>query len=325
MTVGSCTVEGAEKDPIPIMTTAMQNWLDIYFTSHDGLRLHARHYPAPGSRRRTVLCLPGLTRNSRDFHPLASFLSDPRNPHARAVVAVDYRGRGHSQWDENWRNYALHTELQDALDLVTILGLHDLAVVGTSRGGLIAMMMACLRPASMGAVVLNDIGPVVERDGLVRMVASVGRMPLPPTWEEATALIRDMSVRSFPAIPEEHWPEIARQWLNDDRGRTSRGYDPNLSKALSLIDGPMPELWAQFKALSRLPAMAIRGEVSDVMSEATLSGMRLAHPDLTAVTVRGQGHAPLLRDRSTLVAIADFLGRADPVDHRAADRWHPAA
>jgi pimeloyl-ACP methyl ester carboxylesterase len=296
-----------------------QNWHDIFFTSQDGLRLYARYYPAPSSRRRPVLCLPGLTRNSRDFHTLASFLSDPNNPHAREVLAVDCRGHGRSQWDPNWRNYTLETEMQDALDLLTIAGAQGVAVIGSSWGGLIAMMMACLRPTAIGAAVLNDIGPVIEREGLVRVAAFVGRVPLPPTWEEATALVRDINARAFPAIPEPHWAEIARQWFNEDHGRPTPGYDPQLGKAISLIDGPLPALWPQFEALARLPTMAIRGELSDLLSEATLSDMRLRHPDLTALAVRGQGHAPLLRDRSTLFAIADFLRRADGLEDRSAE------
>lgn len=304
------------------MTASMpvQNWHDIYFTSHDGLRLYARYYPAPYSRRRPVLCLPGLTRNSRDFHALATFLSDPHNPRARDVIAVDYRGRGRSQWDARWRNYTLANEMQDALDLLTIGGLSDVAIVGTSRGGLIAMMMACIRPAAIGTVVLNDIGPVIERDGLVRMIAYVGRVPLPATWEEASELVRDINAKMFPAIPEVDWPEIARQLFNDDHGRPTPGYDPMLSRSVSLIDGPTDALWPQLQALARAPTMAIRGELSDLLSAETFAEMRRRHPALEAVTVRGQGHAPMLRDRSTLVAIDDFIARHDRVTQPAPDQ-----
>jgi len=297
-----------------------QNWHDIYFTSHDGLRLCARYYPAPYSRRRPVLCLPGLTRNSRDFHALATFLSDAHNPRARDVIAVDYRGRGRSQWDRRWRSYTLANEMQDALDLLTIGSLSDVAVVGTSRGGLIAMMMACLRPAAIGTVVLNDVGPVIEREGLVRMIAYVGRIPLPATWDEAAELVRGLNYKMFPAIPDGDWAEIARQWFNDDHGRPTLGYDPMLSRAVSLIDGPMPELWPQLQALVRVPTMAIRGEFSDQLSSETFSEMQRRHPAIEALTVRGQGHAPMLRDRSTLVAIDDFIARHDRVTSAAPDQ-----
>ncbi|MGE0767408.1 MAG: alpha/beta fold hydrolase [Hyphomicrobiaceae bacterium] len=303
----------------------VQNWQDIYYTSHDGLRLYARYYPAPASRRRPVLCLPGLTRNSRDFHALACFLADPHNPRARDVIAVDYRGRGRSQWDARWRSYAMSNEMLDALDLLTIGGLSDVAVVGTSRGGLIAMMMACVRPTVIGTVVLNDIGPVLEREGLVRMIAYVGRVPLPTNWQEATELVRDINIKMFPAVPEADWPEIARQWFNDDHGQPSPGYDPMLGRSMSLIDGPAPVLWPQFQALARVPIMAIRGELSDLLSEDTFNEMRHRHPAMETVKVRGQGHAPLLRDRSTLVAIDDFIARHDRVADVGPDRQRMTA
>ncbi len=297
-----------------------QNWQDIYYTAQDGLRLYARYYPAPASRRRAVLCLPGLTRNSRDFHVLASFLCDPHNPQARDVIAVDYRGRGRSQWDPNPRNYTLEIEMRDVLDLLTIGGLADVAVIGTSRGGLIAMMMACVRPTALGCVALCDIGPVIEREGLVRLIAHVGRVPLPPTWEAAGELVHGISAKSFPAVPERDWHDIARQWFNDDHGLPTRGYDPRLSEALTLIDGPAPELWPQFQALAGMPTMAIRGELSDLLAESTVNEMRQRHPRLTTLTVRGQGHAPLLRDRSTLVAIDEFIARGDRIEARGPDK-----
>jgi pimeloyl-ACP methyl ester carboxylesterase len=294
------------------MPAPTQNWQDVYFTSRDGLRLYARLYPSPGSTRRPALCLPGLTRNSLDFHGLATFLSDPANPCARPVLAVDYRGRGRSAADPDWRNYTLQVELWDVLDLMTITGLHEAAVIGSSRGGLIAMFMAAMRPGAIGAVVLNDIGPVIERDGLLRIVAYVGRVPLPQSWEEAAALVRDLNSKQFPAVPDHHWEEIARQWFRDDHGRPDHGYDQKLGEAIAITDGPVPDLWPQFEALKSRPTLILRGELSDMLSEATVKEMRLRHPRLQIATVTGQGHAPLLRDRATQVLIAEFLAKADP-------------
>ncbi len=292
---------------------ATQSWDDVYFTARDGLRLHARHYRQPAGlpTRRPALCLPGLTRNASDFHALAQHLSHPDNPSARAVWAFDYRGRGRSASDPSWRNYSLPVELQDVLDLMVVAGLHDTAVIGTSRGGLVAMMMAAFRPASLGAVVLNDIGPVLEREGLLRIVAYVGRVPLPASWAEATTLVRDINARQFPAIPAHQWEDIARQSFLDDHGRPMQAYDQNLAKAMSIASGPLPELWPQFEALRRFPTLVIRGEFSDILSEATLAEMRLRHGRLATLTVKGQGHAPLLRDRPTLAAISSFLAQSD--------------
>jgi pimeloyl-ACP methyl ester carboxylesterase len=206
----------------------------------------------------------------------------------------------------------LQIELLDVLDLMTLAGLHDAAVIGTSRGGLLAMVMAAVRPTAIGAVVLNDIGPVIERSGLLRIVAYVGRIPLPATWSEATALVRDLNARQFPGVAEHLWEDLSRQWFNDDHGRPTHAYDQRLGETMSILDSEIPTLWPQFEALSSRPTLVLRGEHSDILSESTVREMRLRHPRLEAMTVSGQGHAPLLRERPTLLAIADFLARTDP-------------
>jgi pimeloyl-ACP methyl ester carboxylesterase len=290
----------------------MQSWNDIYFSARDGLRLYARHYPAPASARRPVLCLAGLTRNCRDFHDLAMALARPDET-GREVYALDCRGRGHSEHDRDWKNYAPLVEINDVLDFMTLKGLHDTAIVGTSRGGLLAMIAAVLRPTAVGAVVLNDIGPVIEREGLVRIAAYVGRVPLPKDWREAAQLARDMNQRQFPAVSDKQWEELARAWFNERNGLPAPGYDPNISRSFSLMDGPIPELWPQFAALARVPLLVIRGENSDILSERTVEEMRARHPRLTAMTVSAQGHAPLLKDAPTITAIAEFLARTDAI------------
>src|SRR5262249_45339511 len=160
--------------------------------------------------------------------------------------------------------------------------------IGTSRGGLIAMLMATLRPNALGALVLNDIGPVIEREGLARIVAYVGRVPLPATWAQATELVYEMNRRHFPAVSAEEWAEFARQVFNDENDLPAPSYDPNLSKAISVMDGPAPELWPQFAALAPIPLLAVRGANSDILSEETLAQMRARHPRLEAMVVRGQ-------------------------------------
>jgi pimeloyl-ACP methyl ester carboxylesterase len=159
--------------------------------------------------------------------------------------------------------------------------------------------------------VLNDIGPVIEREGLARIVAYVGRVPLPDTWKEATELVTEMNRRQFPAVSPEQWEEFARAVFNDDNGLPAPAYDAALAKAISVMDGPAPELWPQFAALAHVPVLAIRGENSDILSRDTLAQMRTRHPRLEAVTVRGQGHAPLLKDAASIGAVAHFLARSD--------------
>jgi pimeloyl-ACP methyl ester carboxylesterase len=292
-----------------VQSSAEQTWRDIYFSARDGLRLYARHYPAPLSTRRPALCLAGLSRNSRDFHRLATTLASGRE--AREVYTLDSRGRGLSERDGNWKNYSLLVEANDALDFLTMRDLHRTAIIGTSRGGVLAMLMAVLRPGAIAAAVLNDIGPVIERDGLARIMAYIGRLPVPADWEEAERVVYDMHRRHFPAVPPEEWAEQARAWFNDDGGLPALGYDPNIAKSFSSADGPMPELWPQLGALAAVPVLAIRGEHSDILSAKTLEEMRSRHPQLDTFVVRGQGHAPLLRDGPTISAIQAFLRRSD--------------
>lgn len=295
------------------MSKEQRRYDDIPFTARDGLKIYARHYRATDARahmRRAVVCLPGLTRNGRDFHDIALALSGDRAD-GRHVFTIDYRGRGLSQSDPDWRNYSVPVEMLDVVDFMTANGLYDAAIIGTSRGGIIAMVMAAARPTLMGAVVLNDIGPVIDPTGLGRITAYVGRVPLPGSWAEATKLVRDMSYRAFPAVPDEDWEAVARQWFNEKKGRPAPGYDAKLSNATSVLDGPIPALWPQFEALTRVPVMVLRGEHSDILSKDTVEEMQRRHSALTAITVKGQGHAPLLRDTASIEAIRRFLTAAE--------------
>ncbi len=287
-------------------------WRDIFYTSFDDLKLYARHYAAPDEKLRSVVCLPGLTRNARDFHYLASYLSrHPEKP--RNVYCLDYRGRGRSQYDRNWRNYVPYIELIDTLDFLAIRGLQRVTVVGTSRGGLIAMLMATVRPTAMGAVVLNDIGPVIETRGLARIVGYVGRMPVPKTWPEAVMLLREMNERAFPDLDEAQWEELAQALFDERKGRPALAYDRRLARAFGTIDlsQTIPDLWPQFVALGQVPAFVIRGANSDVLSAETLKAMVTRHPNLRAMTVPDQGHAPLLKEPETVEAIGAFLAAND--------------
>ncbi len=306
------TVHGMDASP-------EKTWTDIHFSSHDGLTLYARHYEASGTRGRPIICLPGLTRNSRDFHNLATFLST-HPTHRREVYCPDYRGRGRSGYDPDWRNYSPFIEMLDVLDLMAIRGLERVALVGTSRGGIIAMLMGTVRPNAIASLVLNDVGPVIETAGLARIMGYVGKTPLPTDWQEAEQLVRAMNRRFFTGLAEEDWSALARQFYNDDGGRPAPGYDDNLGKALSEIDicQKIPEMWPQFEALKNVPVCVLRGENSDLLSERTVAEMERRHPLLSSHTIGGEGHAPLLNDRFSIGIIADFLRETDP------DRIHLA-
>jgi len=286
-------------------------WRDVYYASFDDLRLHARYYPAEEAGGRPAICLPGLTRNGKDFHYLASYLSHhPERP--RDVYCVDYRGRGGSQFDRHWRNYTPFIELLDTLDFMTVQDLHRAAVVGTSRGGIIAMMMAALRPTAMGAVVLNDVGPVLETTGLARIMGYVGKMKVPRSWEDAALQLRELNERAFPGLEPWQWEEMARSVFNEKNGRPAQGYDRKLARSVAAIDlRRMPELWPQFIALGQVPALVIRGANSDLLSSETVEAMVERHPNLRTLTVPGQGHAPLLNDPKTAETIGTFLAAND--------------
>jgi pimeloyl-ACP methyl ester carboxylesterase len=287
-------------------------WRDMTFSSFDDLRLHVRHYPALGRGARPAVCLPGLTRNARDFHHLASYLSHhPERP--RDVYCIDYRGRGGSQRDRRWRNYTPYIELLDILDFMTVQELHRAAIIGTSRGGMIAMLMAVFRPTAIGAVVLNDIGPVIETTGLARIMGYVGRMRVPRNWDEAAAQLRDLHEHYFPALESWQWEEMARSVYNEKNGRPAQSYDRRLAKTLRSIDLGQrgPDLWPQFIALGQFPALVIRGANSDLLSSETVEAMAEGHPNLRSFIVRDQGHAPLLNDADTVETIGSFLAVND--------------
>lgn len=287
-------------------------WRDICYTSFDGLSLCARHYPAPDKRFRSVICLAGLTRNARDFHTLATYLST-HSDKPRNVYCLDYRGRGCSEYDPNWRNYVPYIELLDVLDFLTVQGLHEVGIVGTSRGGIIAMLMAALRPTALGPVVLNDIGAVIETRGLARIVNYAGRMPVPKTWADAIMIMREINGRGFPNFTDTQWDQMARGIFKERKGRLVLCYDRKLSKAIGSVDlsRPFPDMWPQFTALGHVPVLVLRGEHSDLLSADTLEEMTERHPNLRAMMVPEQGHAPVLQEQEPVEAIGGFFAVND--------------
>lgn len=286
-----------------------QKWRDIRFTARDGLTIYARHYRAPAPSHRPVICIAGLTRNSRDFHDLACRLSEGHG--ARDVYAIDLRGRGLSDHDPDWRNYVVPIEALDVLDLICIEGIAGAHVIGTSRGGLIAMVMASQQPGALGSIVLNDIGPVIEQAGLLRISSYVGRIPLPASWSDATSMIKTGNARFFPKVTDAQWDEIARQWYNEKNGRPAPVYDGKLARTFSVKDGKVPPLWGPFAALGNRSLLVLRGALSDILSQATVDEMCRRHARSASVTVPNEGHAPLLKDEASTEAIRSFLLAAD--------------
>lgn len=283
----------------------------VRFRSQDGLMLVARVFDAD-STLLPLLCLPGLSRNSRDFTRLGQFFSEHKTER-RSVVALDYRGRGLSDADPNWRNYTPLTEAQDALAASAALGLERAVIVGTSRGGIVAMLLGALRPALIAGVVLNDIGPVIEGTGLARIKTYLASQRTLTTWEEATQAVRETHGTQFPALSDEDWRAFAEAYFLETPKGLFPQIDPNLLKTVSEGDflESIPVLWPQFLSLARVPVLAIRGEFSDLLSAKSLTAMATRHPQFEQLTVRGQGHPPMLRDRVSLERILDFVRRCE--------------
>lgn len=291
--------------------TVKAEFSDYFYTSTDGLRLHARIYGTDIADAVPVVCLPGLTRNARDFHELALFLSHRRHmPHK--VIAFDYRGRGLSAYDQNWQNYNVAVETNDILAGLDALEVEHAAFIGTSRGGLIIHVLAALRPALLKAVVLNDIGPVLEGEGLAHIRAYLDGAPSPTDVDHAVAIQRAVHGHAFSALREEDWRRFVSAIYRIDDGIPVPDFDPALLKTVSELDftQPLPVLWPQFAGLSQIPLLAIRGGNSRLLSAETLAEMVRRHPTIETLTVAGQGHAPLLETGILPERIAAFLDQA---------------
>jgi pimeloyl-ACP methyl ester carboxylesterase len=285
---------------------------DFYYTSTDGLKLHARIYGEPRPGALPAICLAGLTRNAADFHGLALHLANhPRRP--RQVIAFDYRGRGRSAYDPNWKNYDVIVEAGDIVAGLTAIGIEHGAFIGTSRGGIIIHVLAAMRPTALKAVVLNDIGPVVEGAGLAQIKAYLDRAPKPKTFEEAVAISRATQGETFSALTDADWERMARAFYHEENGRLVADFDPALLNTMHAVDlsKPLPVLWPQFIGLTAIPMLAIRGENSKLLSDETLRAMAARHPRCETITVAGQGHAPLLETGALPAQIAAFIEKAE--------------
>ena len=280
-----------------------------FFTAPDGVKLHARLYDAPGEAC-PVLCLPGLARTALDFDPLARALSEGRHGAPRRVAALDYRGRGDSDLDPGGR-YDVMVENADILAVAAGLDMSEAVVVGTSRGGLHAMILAATKPELLRGVVLNDVGPRLDTQGLLRIRAYVGKLPTPQTYAQATAMMKEVAGAQFPGLSDEDWAFFAFTTFKQGANGLAPRYDTRLAQALEALDltQPLPEMWPQFEGLARVPVLALRGERSDLFSAATLEEMAARHPRFTSATVAGHGHAPLLRDEETIRLICESVAR----------------
>jgi pimeloyl-ACP methyl ester carboxylesterase len=282
------------------------NFSELAFTTADGPTIRARDYAAQGDARGLpVLCLHGLTRNAADFDDVAPAIAAS----GRRVIVPDARGRGRSDNDPEPMRYRPDVYVGDVLGLLDSLGIARAVFLGTSMGGMMAMLAAVLAPGRVAAAVLNDIGPRIDPAGLARIVSYVGNAGPFPSWAETEAAIRATQEQAFPGKDEDFWRVFTRRVARErPDGLVEFAYDPAISQAFA-GNVPPPDLMPLFMALAAVPVLAVRGALSDILSRDGVGAMRGAKPDLEFVEVPGVGHAPLLSEPEAWSAIVRFLAR----------------
>src|SRR5277367_3551030 len=257
----------------------------IFVTAQDGLRLHVREYGSRTAPALPVVCLPGLARTVADFDALAPALAHGRP--SRRVIAIDSRGRGQSDYDKNPENYNVAVELGDVVTVLAALGIGQAVFVGSSRGGLLTMLLAVAHPTAIAGAVLHDIGPVLEPKGLARIKSYVGKLPQPRSFAEGSEILRRLFSAQFPKLIAEDWLAAAKRTWKTNDGELVPTYDVQLARTLTEIDieRPLPPMWAEFGALARVPVLVIRGGNSDILSAETVAGMKERHPAMDIIEV----------------------------------------
>jgi len=284
------------------------DYIPFKISARDGLMIAGRKYGWANKDPNPVVCLAGITRNAADFHDLALYLASSKGGNRR-VVSIDYRGRGQSEYDRDWQNYTLSVEAEDTIDILTALGLGEVNFIGSSRGGLITMMLATIRPGILKSVVLNDIGPVIDATGLVRIWRTYESETLPSSFEEAAQLRERLGKVTSTSFSKDEWEKEARRLYKLENGKLVLQFDKKLLTSLRSInlDERLPDMWPDFAALTKTPTLAIRAENTDILSEDTFETMQMLHPKMETAIAMGQNHAPILSVGGLDKKIADFL------------------
>jgi pimeloyl-ACP methyl ester carboxylesterase len=276
----------------------------VEIATPDGLTLAARDYPSPAGAG-TVLCLHGLTRNSRDFAGLAEVLQ----PDWR-VLAPDQRGRGRSTYDPEPLNYTIPVQCRDTWALLDALDVERFAVVGTSMGALMAIVMANTQPGRIAALVLNDAGPVIDPAGVARIRSYVGQGGGVSAWEDAAEALKAVHGAAYPTYASGDWLRMARATYRQDGAGLRLDHDPALARALAVDNPEAGDLWPAFEVLRTIPALVVRGARSDILAADTAAEMARRFPTTEVITIPDRGHAPDLTEPQAIDAIKDFLARA---------------
>jgi len=277
---------------------------DIRFDSADGLSLYGRDYPA-SSDATPILCLAGLTRTSRDFEPLAQWLAGTRR-----LITMDYRGRGRSAYATDPSTYRPDIELADALRLLDHLGIGRVNVIGTSRGGIIALLMAAQFPQRLDGALLNDVGPVIEKASRLRIPKYLGKRVRFANWDEAAITLKSNNP-GFESLTKAEWLDFAHRVFIARDGHVTHDYDLSLAETFpteeQIEKEGFPDMWQVFDALRSRPVTVLRAEHSDLLSAQTVSEMKKRHPGLAAYTIKDRGHVPFLDEPDAKAAIEAWL------------------
>jgi pimeloyl-ACP methyl ester carboxylesterase len=283
-----------------------------FVTAQDGVRLHVREYGLRGATVLPVVCLPGLARTVADFDALAPALANDSGHHRR-VIAIDSRGRGRSEYDPNPENYNVAIELADVVSVLIALDVGPAVFVGSSRGGILTMMMGVAHPTLVAAAILHDIGPVIELKGLARIKSYVGKLPQPRTFEEGAEILQRLFSAQFPKLTAVQWRAAAHRtwWLK--KQALVPTYDTRLARTLAGVDleRSLPPLWNEFDALAGVPVLVIRGANSDILSAATVTAMGARHAGMQSIEVPDQGHVPLLEGDDLISRLVEFVAGCD--------------
>ncbi|HEY0411991.1 MAG TPA: alpha/beta hydrolase [Allosphingosinicella sp.] len=281
----------------------MAAWSDGWWKSEDGLRLHYRDY-AGDPARPPILCIPGLTRNARDFEAVAERLAGDWR-----VICVDLRGRGESEPAKESASYNPLVYLQDVQALLRQLGVERVVLFGTSLGGLVTMLLAMVDKPRLAGALLNDVGPVLEEEGLDHIRTYVGRSQSWPTWLHAARALCETQRDRYPDWDIERWLVFAKRVCRLTRqGRITLDYDMRIAEPLK-APAPPVDLWPAFLALRGIPSLLVHGALSDLIADTTIERMLGENPDMEAVTVPRVGHAPTLEEPEATAGIDRLLGR----------------
>lgn len=290
----------------------MAEWTDGHWTSKDGLRLHYRDYgPVDGGGRPPIICIPGLTRNARDFAAVADRLVDRWR-----LLCVELRGRGESERAKDPMSYVPATYLEDLEALIEQAGLERFILFGTSLGGIMSMLITATQPGKVAGLLLNDIGPAIDPAGLVRIRNYVGKGSSYPTWLHAARGLAEIHQPAYPDYGLDDWLDMAKRLFKlTAAGRIVADYDASIAEPFRVPGNEAPgDLWPLAEAMKPIPSLLVRGAISDILSAETADRMVATLPLLERIDIARVGHAPTLFEPECAEAIDRLLARIEAAE-----------